>query len=132
MLGAAFLLLPTVPTFARSIVEKIMAKRPDPKSVAALAGATSEKGWIVPADSQNALSRRGEPSVLPQVEPKLDDEKVAVRITAATTIIHLQDVAAGKPDRKKQWNCIPCDCHLLIESCCGLLPGRVDDMDGKL
>jgi len=37
----------------------------------------------------DALSQRGDRSVLAKIEPRLEDEKEVVRYTAAATIIHL-------------------------------------------
>ena len=50
----------------------------------------------------DALSHRGDPGVIPKIESKLDDEKDAVRYTAAAAIIHLQDVQAGIAGRKEE------------------------------
>lgn len=76
----------------RAAAAKILAKDPDPKSGAALVEAASDKSWIVRAAALEALSQREDSSVLPEIEPKLDDEKAAVRLTAAAALIHLQSV----------------------------------------
>lgn len=78
----------------RAAAAKVLANDPDPKSGAALVEASSDKSWIVRAAALDALSHRGKPSVLPQVESRLDDENNAVRCTAAATVIHLSDVRA--------------------------------------
>jgi len=49
----------------------------------------------VRAGALDALAHRGDPTAIPKIESKLDDEKSAVRFAAAAAIIHLQDVQAG-------------------------------------
>jgi HEAT repeat protein len=40
----------------------------------------------------DALSHRGDPSVLPSIDPKMDDENDVVKYTAAAAVIHLNDI----------------------------------------
>jgi hypothetical protein len=84
----------------RAAAAKILAKDRDPKSGAALVEAASDKSWIVRAAALDALAMRGDPSVLAQIEPRLDDDKDVVKYTAAATVIHLSDLqnrpAAGR------------------------------------
>ena len=42
----------------------------------------------------DSLARRGDPSVIPQIESKLEDEKDVVRYVAAGAIIRLSAVKA--------------------------------------
>lgn len=86
----------------RAAAAKILANDPDPKSLAALVQASSDPSWIVRAAALDALSQRGDPSVLLQVEPRLDDENDAVRYTAAGAVIHLSDLGASEPRSEKQ------------------------------
>ncbi len=80
----------------RAAAAKILAKDPDAKSGEALVKASSDKSWMVRAAALDALSHRGDPGLLLQIEPKLKDENAAVRYTAAAAILHLRDVQAGK------------------------------------
>ena len=86
----------------RAAAARILAKDPDPKSGDALIEASSDKSWLVRAAALDALSHRGDPTVIPKIESKLDDEKEAVRYAAAATIIHLQDVQAGVAGPKQE------------------------------
>jgi HEAT repeat protein len=86
----------------RAAAAKILAKDPDPKSTAALVEAASDKSWIVRVAAIDALSERGDSSVLPRIEPKMDDEKAAVRFTAAAAVIHLQGLHPGKTGQSKK------------------------------
>ena len=76
----------------RAAAAKILAKDPDPKSGEALVTVASDKSWIVRAAAIESISLRGDTSLLPQIEPKLTDDKEAVRYTAAAAIIHLTDI----------------------------------------
>ena len=84
----------------RGAAARVLAKDPDPKSGEALVQATSDKSWIVRAAALDALSHRGDPSVIPKIEASLDDDKSAVRSMGAAAIIHLSEVQAQKPVRK--------------------------------
>jgi HEAT repeat protein len=83
----------------RAAAAKILAKDSDPKSGEALVEASSDKSWLVRAAALDALCHRGDPSVLPQVEAELDDDKDVVRLTAAAATIHLHDI---KPVQRKK------------------------------
>jgi HEAT repeat protein len=86
----------------RAAAARILANDADPKSGEALIEASSDKSWLVRAAALDALSHRGDPSAIPKIESKLDDEKPAVRYTAAATVIHLQDVQARGAGGKKK------------------------------
>ena len=76
----------------RSAAAKVLTKDPDPKSGEALVNAVSDKSWIVRMAALDSLAHRGDPSVIPRISFKLDDEKDVVRYTAAAAIIRLSDV----------------------------------------
>jgi len=71
----------------RAAAAKMLIKDPDPKSREALISAASDKSWIVRMAALDSLARRGDPTVIPQIMPQLDDEKDVVRYTAAGAII---------------------------------------------
>jgi HEAT repeat protein len=76
----------------RSAAAKVLTKDPDPKTGEALVNATSDKSWIVRMAALETLALRGDPSVIPQISSKLDDEKDVVRYTVAAAIIRLNEV----------------------------------------
>jgi HEAT repeat protein len=80
---------------------KILIKDPDPKTKEALINASGHKSWIVRMAAVDSLARRDDPSVIPQLEPRLHDDKEIVRYTAAAAIIRLADLqdksAQGRP-----------------------------------
>jgi len=83
----------------RAAAAKVLTKDPDPKSGAALAAAASDKSWIVRIAALDSLARRGDPSLIHQIQTRLDDDKEAVRYTAAGAILRLSK--SGIPAPKK-------------------------------
>jgi HEAT repeat protein len=86
----------------RAAAAKVLANDPDPKTTEALLAAASDKNWIVRTGALESLARRGDPKVLPQIEPKLDDEKDVVRFTAAAAIIRLSQGNKGSVSQQKK------------------------------
>ena len=84
----------------RAAAAKMLIKDPDPKSREALVSAASDKSWIVRMAALDSLARRGDPSVVPQIMPQLDDEKDVVRYTEAGTIIRLSQVKPAATQTK--------------------------------
>jgi HEAT repeat protein len=70
---------------------KMLIKDPDPKTKEALINALNHKSWIVRMAAVDALARRNDATVIPQLEPRLRDDKDIVRYTAAAAIIRLAD-----------------------------------------
>jgi HEAT repeat protein len=75
----------------RAAATKMLINDPDPKTTAALVAAAGDKSWIVRMAALEALGRRGNRTVVPQIETHLDDEKDVVRYTAAGAIIRLSN-----------------------------------------
>ena len=55
----------------------------------ALINASKHKSWIVRMAAVDSLARRDDPTVIPQLKPRLSDDKHIVRYTAAAAIIRL-------------------------------------------
>jgi HEAT repeat protein len=75
---------------------KVLAKDPDPSSGKALVAATEDQSWLVRAAAFDALARRGDAGLLPELKPGLNDEKEVVKFTAAATVIHLSSLSKTK------------------------------------
>jgi HEAT repeat protein len=75
---------------------RVLVGDPDPKTEQALVRAANDKSWVVRMAAIDALARRGNAGVIPQIEPRLDDEKDVVRYTTAAAIIRLAGKKAGK------------------------------------
>jgi HEAT repeat protein len=55
--------------------------------------AVSDKNFTVRAAALEAISLRGDPSLLPKVSAALDDDKDLVRFAAAACVAHLSGLA---------------------------------------
>jgi HEAT repeat protein len=73
----------------RAAAAQVLVDDPDPRSGRALVKGAADKSWIVRAACLNATARRGDPSLLKEVEACLYDQKDVVRFTAAAAIIRL-------------------------------------------
>jgi len=73
----------------RAAAARILAHDPDPRSGQELVLSCSDKSWLVRVAALDALSRRGDRTVLDDIEPHMDDEKDVVRYTAAAAILRL-------------------------------------------
>ena len=71
---------------------KMLITDADPKTKQALIGALNHKSGIVRTAAVVALARRDDVSVIPQLAPKLTDDKAIVRYTTAAAIIRLADL----------------------------------------
>jgi HEAT repeat protein len=67
----------------------------------ALIQAAGDKHLLVRTAALDALARRGNPAVIDRIEPAMSDDKDAVKYTAAAAILHLNDVAARRKQKRK-------------------------------
>src|SRR5262249_23276633 len=72
---------------------KALSKDPDPKSGKALVRAASDKRWLVRAAALDAIAMRNDPTLLPDIESKMYDDKQIVRYTAAATVVRLSTLS---------------------------------------
>jgi HEAT repeat protein len=80
---------------------KMLIKDLDPKSREALINASRHKNWIVRTAAVDSLARRDDPSVIPQLELRLSDDKDVVRYTAAAAIIRLTELQNSSTDLRR-------------------------------
>lgn len=73
----------------RAEAAKKLAHDPSPASAEALLVATHDKNWLVRAAALEAISHRGDRTLLSRINLSLDDEKDDVRFTAAACVAHL-------------------------------------------
>lgn len=59
---------------------KVLAKDPDPVTAKALVAATHDKEWVIRAAAYDALARRGDSSLLPDLTAGLKDSKDEVKL----------------------------------------------------
>jgi len=77
-----------------------LATDPEPRADDVLLAATQNQNWVVRVAALEAIAKRGNPALLPDIAPNLDDPKGEVRYTAAATVIHLNDLPKGDPGTK--------------------------------
>jgi len=77
----------------RAVAAVALASDPDPRSAEALVAAASDKSLIVRLAALDAIAHRNDASLIPAIVPMMNDEKDAVRYTAAAAIIRLSKMA---------------------------------------
>src|SRR6266403_5379070 len=80
----------------RAGAAKQLAHDPNPGTAKALEKATTDKNWAVRAAALEAISQRGDRSLVSGVMRALDDTKDEVRFTAAACVVHLTEIPAGR------------------------------------
>jgi HEAT repeat protein len=78
---------------AKAALVAALATDPDQRTTRVLVKVAADKNWVLRMAALEALSVRGDASVLPQIEPGLNDTRHEVQEIAAATVIHLSDVA---------------------------------------
>ena len=78
----------------RAAAAKKLAHDPAPATTDALLVAVHDKNWLVRAAALEAISERGDKSLIPKLNLSLDDEKDDVRFIAAACVAHLSDLPA--------------------------------------
>ena len=84
----------------RAEAAEALASDPDPRSGEALVKAAHDKSWIVRASALNAISKRADAKLLPQIGDLLADQKDAVQYAAAATVVRLSALGAKKSAAK--------------------------------
>lgn len=79
-------------TLVKATAIKMLAKDPDPRSGKAIVAATSDQQWVIRAAAYDALARRGERSLLPDIGLGLTDQQEVVKLTAAAAIAQLSSL----------------------------------------
>jgi HEAT repeat protein len=94
-------------SIARAAAARVLAKDPDPQSGSALLEAISDRSWIVRVAALESLAKRGNPVVLKQIEPAMQDQKEAVQYTAAAAVIRLSQHRRARQPEKKSSQILP-------------------------
>jgi HEAT repeat protein len=87
----------------RAAAAQALAKDPDPESRNALIEAISDHSYLVRIAALKALASRGDPRLLTQIEPSMDDQKDTVQYVAAAAVIRLSEVPRS-PQRPRNKN----------------------------
>jgi HEAT repeat protein len=80
----------------RAAAAKQLAHDPNPGTAKVLVKATTDKNWSVRAAALEAISQRGDRSLVSAIATSLDDEKDDVRFAAAACVVHLSEMPAEK------------------------------------
>lgn len=87
---------------AKAALISALATDPDTRTDKLLLTESQNRNWVLRVAALEAIAKRGQPTLLSGVEPRLSDRRREVRLTAAATIIRLEDVAqAAVPDNTK-------------------------------
>lgn len=79
-------------TVVKATALKMLAKDPDPRSGKALVAATTDQEWVIRAAAYDAIARRGEKSLLPDITNGLTDQQDNVKLTAAAAVAQLSSL----------------------------------------
>ena len=78
---------------AKAALLSALATDPDIRTNKVLIAATQNQSWVLRVAALEAIAKRGNPELLPQIEQKLGDPKREVKYTATAAVIHLSDLA---------------------------------------
>jgi HEAT repeat protein len=78
---------------AKAALISVLATDPDARTNELLVEVSENQNWVLRVAALEAMAKRENPALVPEIEPGLDDPRREVRYTAAATVIHLTDVA---------------------------------------
>ena len=86
---------------AKAALIAALATDPDKRTTPVLVKATEDKNWVLRMAALEALAKRGDASVLPKIEPALNDPRKEVQNIAAAAVIRLNDLARLRKENEK-------------------------------
>jgi HEAT repeat protein len=86
----------------RAAAAKMLTNDSDPASGKALVDAAGGKGWLVKTAALEALAKRGDPKLLPDILPTMKDDNISVRCTAAAAVIRLTAISDSRTRKENQ------------------------------
>ena len=86
---------------AKAAIISALANDPDARTAKALVNSSQDKNWVIRVAALEAISKRGDASLVPQVQGLLDDPKYEVQYTAAAVIVHLNKSQGPEPAKTK-------------------------------
>jgi HEAT repeat protein len=78
---------------AKAALISALATDPDRRTNKVLLATSQNQNWVLRVAALEGIAKRGDPTLLPGIEPRLSDSKPEVRFAAAAAVIHLNDVA---------------------------------------
>ena len=82
---------------AKAALISNLSADPDVRTNAVLVTATQDKNWVLRVAGLEAIAKRGDPALLPDIAKAMGDRKLQVQYTAAAAFVHLS--AIPKADR---------------------------------
>lgn len=80
-------------TAAKAVLISALATDPEPRTSRLLLTTTRNRNWVLRVAALQAIAKRGDSTLAPGLEPRLADSRREVRLAAAATLIHLDDLA---------------------------------------
>ncbi len=74
---------------AKAALIAALATDPEARTAKLLLKVSKNPNWVLRVAALEAIDKRGDPELLPGIEPRLSDSRREVRFTAAATVIHL-------------------------------------------
>lgn len=81
---------------AKAALISALATDPDARTGKVLLATSLNRNWVLRVAALEGIAKRGDPTLLSAVEPRLSDPKREVRYAAAATVIRLGDVAKAQ------------------------------------
>ena len=86
---------------AKAALVSALAKDPAPRTGKLLLAVSRNRNWVLRVAALQAIAKRGDPVLLPGIEPRLSDSKREVRYAAAAAVIRLDAARVTTPDGAK-------------------------------
>jgi len=81
---------------AKAALISALATDPERRTSKLLLTTSQNKNWVLRVAALEAISKRGDTTLIEGIEPRLSDSRREVRFAAAATVIHLDDVAKAQ------------------------------------
>ncbi|MGA8214967.1 MAG: HEAT repeat domain-containing protein [Candidatus Sulfotelmatobacter sp.] len=80
-------------TAAKAALISALATDPESRTSKLLLTTSQNRNWVLRLAAVEAIAKRGDSALAPGLEPRLSDSRREVRLAAAATLIHLDDLA---------------------------------------
>jgi HEAT repeat protein len=81
---------------AKAVLISALATDPERRTSKLLLTTSQNKNWVLRVAALEAISKRGDTTLIQGIEPRLSDPRREVRFAAAATVIHLDDLAKAQ------------------------------------
>ena len=87
---------------AKAALIAALATDPDRRTNKVLLATSQNRNWVLRVAALEGIAKRGDPILLPDIEPRLSDSKPEVRFAAAAAVIRLGDLAKAEDPKIAQ------------------------------